>query len=163
MQEALDYNEWIAILEEKAEGLPKYQARFSNFEVLPRLGKLLSIKSKTCTECKMYWSKIQVATEHLDKFFDDGNTYSRDFDLLVKEIFNHLKDHHQIRPKGFILSMFALSGMVLGVLLGVLIGYLFFDGVLKGGIVLGWLLGMMIGWFMGKVKEEKMRKQHLLF
>lgn len=163
MTNVLEYNDWIQSLEEKAEKLPKYQARFSNFEVLPRLGKILSVKSKICADCNVYWIKLQDSTQYLEYFFDDGNRYSIDFDNLVKEIFDHLKSHHNIRPKGFVLSVYALSGMIMGVLAGILFGYLFLDGEFKGGVVLGWLLGVMGGWFLGKIKENKMRKANQLF
>jgi len=163
MAKILDYNDWIQSLEEKAEKLPKYQARFSNFEVLPRLGKILSKKSNMCTDCNMYWGKLQESTDHLEEFFDDGNRYSIEFDNLVKDIFDHLKRHHSIRPKGFLLSVYALFGMVIGVVLGVSLGYLFLDGELKAGVVLGWLLGVMGGWFLGKLKEDKLRRMNRLF
>ncbi len=99
MTELLSYDDWINALEGKATRIPKLQAVFSNFEVLPRLGKLLSVKAEECSECKVYWQRIQDATEHLDEFFDDGNRYSINFDNLVEEILNHLKSYQTISIK----------------------------------------------------------------
>ncbi len=159
----LTYNEWMDALEEKAEKIPRIQAVLSNFQVLPRLGKLLFVKSKSCPDCKMYWQKLQESTEHLDEFFDDSNRYSINFDNLVEEILQHLKEKHAIRPKGFIVSIYTVIGMMVGVAVGIVAGIVFLSGYLKGGIILGWLLGLMSGWFTGKIKEEKMRKAHQIF
>ena len=159
----MTYDKWMEALEEKATRIPKIQAVISNFEVLPRLGKLLSIKAEECNECKMYWRKLQESTEHLDEFFNDGNQYSADFDNLVQEILNHLKTQHTIRPKGYVLSVYTVVGMASGVLAGVLVGMIFSSASMKGSVVLGWLLGVLAGWFTGKVKEEKMRKEDLIF
>ena len=157
----LTYDEWMDSLEEKIARIPKVQAVISSFEVLPRLGKLLSVKAGECPECKAYWGKLQESTEHLDQFFEDGNRYSADFDNLVQEILGHLKNQHGIRPKGYILAVYTVIGMVAGLLIGVSAGMIL--GYLKGGIIMGWLLGVLSGWFAGKIKEEKMRKVNRIF
>ncbi len=158
----MQYQEWMDELEQKAVKMPRIQAALSNFEVLPRLGKLLEKKATSCPECKIYWKKIQDATEHLDQFFDDGNRYAIEFDNLVEEIMKHLKSLHGIRPKGFVLSVYTVLGMVVGVLIGLFIGG-FVLSSMKGGVILGWLLGLMVGWFTGKVKEERLRKNNQIF
>lgn len=159
----LSYDEWIDALDEKAEALPRVQTVISNFQVLPRLGKLLSAKAEVCTDCKNYWGKLQESTTHFDKFFDGGNRYSADFDNLVGEILTHLKTYHKIRPRGLVLSLYTLLGMALGVVLGVLVAYVVVRFPFNSGIVLGWLLGTMGGWFAGKLKEAKMHKENLIF
>ncbi len=159
----MSYDEWISSLEEKVDKISRIQAAISNFQVLPRLGKLLEDKSDKCPECKIYWQKLQESTTHLEHFFDDGNSYSANFDNLVQEILRHLRTSHKIKPKGLVLSISALIGMVLGVLLGVLISMMISVLPLKSGIVLGWLLGTLVGWFVGKYKEEKLRKEDLVF
>ena len=163
MTELLSYQDWMDYLEDKASKISKIQAVISNFEVLPRLGKLLEAKASDCPECHLYWKKLQESTEHLDEFFKDGNRYSINFDNLVEEILNHLKLQHSIRPKGYVLSIYTILGMGLGLLVGAVMGLLFLSVPLKGGVVLGWLIGVMIGWFTGKYKEEKMRKANLIF
>ncbi|MGQ1788209.1 MULTISPECIES: hypothetical protein [unclassified Saccharicrinis] len=163
MNDLLPYDQWMDTLEEKATRIPKIQGVFSNFEVLPRLGKLLSVKSVKCPECKIYWQKLQESTEHLDEFFNDGNRYSIDFDNLVEEILHHLKSQHSIRPRGLVLSVYTVVGMAIGLGVGGAWGLLFRPDSLKGGIILGWLLGVMIGWFAGKYKEGKMRKSNQIF
>ncbi|MCW3786548.1 hypothetical protein [Plebeiibacterium sediminum] len=159
----MSYDEWISSLEEKVEKISKIQAAISNFQVLPRLGKLLEDKSQSCPECKIYWQKLQDSTSHLEYFFDDGNRYSADFDNLVQEILKHLKTSHKIKPKGLVLSINTLIGMAIGLLLGVLISMVVAVFPMKSGIVLGWLLGTLIGWFVGKYKEGKLRKEDLIF
>ncbi|GAF03974.1 hypothetical protein [Saccharicrinis fermentans] len=163
MTDLLLYDQWLDALEEKATRIPKVQGVFSNFEVLPRMGKLLSEKAKECPECKMYWKKLQEATEHLDEFFNDGNSYSADFDELVGEVLRHLKATHAIRPKGLVLSIYTVVGMALGLGVGGAWVLLFHLESFKGGVVLGWLVGVMIGWFAGKFKEERMRKENQIF
>ncbi len=163
MLELLSYQDWIDSLEERAAKISRIQATFSNFEVLPRLGKLLVAEADECPECNLYWQKLQESTEHLDQFFDDGNNYSANFDNLVEEILSHLKMQHSIRPKGYILSIYSIVGMGIGVAIGALVGWLFLAGLLKGAIMLGWLLGVMSGWFAGKHKEGKMRKANQIF
>jgi hypothetical protein len=159
----LSYDDWMNSLDEKAAKLPRVQATISNFQVLPRLGKLLSIKAQDCSECKYYWMKLQEATVHLDQFFDDGNRYSADFDHLVEEIFGHLKAQHNFRPKGMVLSLYTFAGMILGISVALLFVYLTHIGSIKAGVVLGWLIGTMAGWTGGKIKEGKMSKQNQLF
>jgi len=159
----LTYDEWMSSLEDKVSRISRVQAAISNFQVLPRLGELLSAKSNECPECKVYWHKLQESTENLDQFFVDGNRYSAEFDDLVQEILNHLKQTHKIRPKGLILSINTLVGMLLGLLLGVLLSFVIEPFPLKSGIVLGWLFGTFVGWIVGKYKEGKLRKANLLF
>jgi hypothetical protein len=159
----MTYDDWLASLEKKAEKLPRLQARFSNFEVLPRLGKILEIKSTECAECRMYWQRLQKSTEKLDEFFDDGNSYSKQFDNLVSGINIHLRSFHRIQPKGYILSVYTLTGLLVGVSVGVLLGFLIFKDKVKGMVMMGWLLGVMLGWFLGKIKESNMRRNHQLF
>ncbi|MCW3804000.1 hypothetical protein [Plebeiibacterium marinum] len=163
MAEVMGYEEWIQSLEEKAERLPKVQAALSNFQVLPRLGKLLESKSSACPDCLMYWGKLQEATLHLDQFFEDGNSYSLEFDNQVEKIMKHLKVQHSIKPKGLVLSVNALKGMALGVVFGIVVSFLIPVFPMKGGIILGWVLGTLGGWFFGKYKEERLRKSDLLF
>ncbi len=76
----------------------------------------------------------------------------------------HLKDRHKMRPKGLVLSIYAVIGMVIGVLLGFAIVSI--PGVevsMKGGVILGWIVGLMLGWFFGKRKERRMHKENILF
>ncbi len=159
----MSYDEWISSLEDKVDKISKIQAAISNFQVLPRLGKLLEGKSEKCPECKVYWKKLQDSTIHLDEFFDDGNRYSADFDNLVGEILKHLKQYHHIKPKGYVLSINTFVGMFIGVLIGALLSYIISVFPLKSGIILGWLFGTLIGWFVGKYKERKLVKDDLVF
>jgi hypothetical protein len=163
MDVIMTYDDWITSLEKKAEKLPRMQARFSNFEVLPRLGKMLETKAADCSECRAYWQNLQKSTEKLDEFFDDGNTYSREFEDLVSEINIHLRSFHHTRPKGYMLSVYVLVGMLVGVSVAALVSFFFYRESVKGIVILGWLLGVMVGWFLGKVKETKMRKSNQLF
>ncbi|WP_066630571.1 anion permease [Labilibacter marinus] len=159
----LSYDDWMEELDEKASKISRIQAVISNFEVLPRLGKLLSEKAEDCPECKLYWAKLQESTEHLDQFFDDGNEFSKDFDNLVEEILKHLKSHHGIRPRGYMVAVYCVVGMTIGAGLGSLISLAVSAETLKGGLILGWLIGVLAGWFAGKMKEEKMRKLNQIF
>ncbi|SMO32615.1 hypothetical protein SAMN06265379_10138 [Saccharicrinis carchari] len=163
MNQLLSYDEWMSDLEEKVDKIPRVQAVISSFEVLPRLGKLLSDKSNSCSECFMYWQKLQESTLHFDQFFEDGNRYSIDFENLVEIIMQHLKISHAIRPKGYLLSLYTLAGMVVGVLLGAIVGFAFLSGEYKGAVLLGWLIGMLLGWSAGTRKEKRMRKQSRIF
>lgn len=163
MGEPLSYDEWMSDLEVKVSKISRVQTTISNFEVLPRLGKLLADKANTCSECNMYWQKLQEATQHIDQFFVGGNRYSIEFENLVSLIMQHLKAYHQIRPKGYILSLYTLIGIVLGLLLGVFVAVAFLDDDFKGSVILGWLIGMMLGWFAGARKEKKMRKNMQIF
>ncbi|MDB4334978.1 hypothetical protein OAA06_01325 [bacterium] len=157
------YDKWMEDMEQKAQLLPRVQARFMNFEVLPRLGKWLSENNSTCSVCKGYWVELQKSTEYLDLFFEDGNNYSKDFDDLVEEILNHLKDEHQIRPKGQRLSLTVVLGMLIGVVIGAIVGGVVFHDFLKAGVLLGWVLGTVIGWTYGKVQERSLSKESRLF
>ncbi len=150
-------------LEVKVEKIPRVQAVISNFEVLPRLGKLLADKASTCSDCLMYWQKLQDATQNIDQFFEGGNRYSIEFENVVELIMQHLKVRHHVRPKGYLLSLYTLIGMGVGLLVGVFVAWIFLGGEFKGSVILGWLLGMMLGWFAGVRKENKMRKADQIF
>jgi len=163
MEKLLTYEEWITEMENKVERLPKIQAIISNFQVLPRLGRLLEEKSESCSDCRLYWQKLQESTENLDLFFNDGNSYSKDFDNLVEVIMGHLKSDHGIKPKGLVLSVSSVVGMILGVLIGYMVSYFVSLFPLKAGLTIGWMVGTLTGWIVGKIKEEKLRKQNLIF
>ncbi len=163
MDTLLTYEDWIESMEEKVARLPRVQAAISNFQVLPRLGKLLSVKSKDCPDCRLYWKRLQESTLHLEEFFKDGNSYSVNFEDLVDEIMRHLKFNHQIRPKGYLLSIYTVVGMVVGLVLSATLTFLINQQAMKAGLILGWLIGMLVGWFIGKYKEDKLRKNHQLF
>ncbi len=160
----MDYNEWMDFLEEKVKNVSKIQASISSFEVLPRLGKVLSDQAATCSECRVYWQQLQDKTVNLDQFFDDGNTYKIEFEKVVNEAMDHLKDMHNMRPKGLVLSLYAVIGMIVGVLLGFVVSSMSVIEVsMKGAVILGWVIGLMLGWFFGKRKERKMRKENKIF
>lgn len=163
MSQPLSYDEWMTDLEVKVDKIPRVQAVISNFEVLPRLGKLLADKASTCSDCLIYWQKLQDATRHIDQFFDDGNRYSIEFENLVEQIMLHLKARHRIRPKGYLLSLYTLTGMGIGLFAGVFVAWVFMGGEFKASVILGWLIGMMLGWFAGVRKENKMRKSDQIF
>ncbi len=160
----MDYNAWMDFLEKKVENVSKVQASISSFEVLPRLGKVLSDKAESCSECRVYWQQLQDKTIHIDQFFDDGNNYKIEFEKVVNEAMDHLKDRHKMRPKGLLLSIYAVIGMVVGVLVGFLFVSLpIVEMSMKGGLILGWIIGLTLGWFWGKRKEGKMHKENELF
>ena len=163
MVQLLTYDEWMTDLEVKVEKIPRVQAVISNFEVLPRLGKLLADKADTCSDCLMYWQKLQDSTQHIDQFFEGGNRYSIEFENLVELIMQHLKVRHRIRPKGYLLSLYTLIGIGIGLITGVFVAWLFLAGEFKGSVILGWLIGMILGWFAGIRKENKMRKAGQIF
>lgn len=163
MERALSYDEWILKLEKKVNLLPKVQAVISNFQVLPRLGKLLEKKSQSCDECKIFWLELQKSTIYIDEFFNDGNTFQKDFDDLVSKIIHHLKNKHSIKAKGLILSIYTSLGMLIGVFIGYVVSATLLAITLKAGLALGWLMGVLIGWFVGKLKEKKLGRQNLLF
>ena len=163
MEKLLSYEEWITEMENKVELLPKVQAIISNFQVLPRLGKLLEEKSEACSNCRLYWQKMQQSTENLDQFFNDGNTYSKDFDDLVEKIMIHLKSQHNIKPKGLVLSLCSVVGMIVGVAIGISVSYFVTIFPLKAGLTIGWMVGTLTGWIVGKLKEERLRKENRIF
>lgn len=163
MAELLTFDEWMSVLEEKVDRVPRSQAVIFNFQVIPRLGKLLSDKASSCSECRMYWQKLQESTQHIDQFFDDGNSYSKDFEKVADLCMQHLKQTHSIRPKGYVLSKYVASGMGIGVLLGAFVALLVPSLELKGLVLSGWVLGMMLGYYGGVRKERKMKKEDLLF
>ncbi len=160
----MTYKEWMDLMEEKANKISKIKASSASLEVLPRLGKILSDKSGECPECKMYWKQLQDKTEFLDLFFHDGNTFRVEFEKVVNDSMSHLKQQHNIRPKGLILSIYSMVGMVVGVLFGFLLTYTsLLDVSMKGSVIMGWITGLMIGWFFGKRKERKMGKAGNVF
>ncbi len=161
MQEIKAYDIWIEELEQKGKKLPRIQSRLVNFEVLPRLGMLLSQKSEDCNKCKEYWTKLQTSTINFGEFFDNGNNYLNEFESLVDEIMQHLKRDHQIRPKGFILSVCTLIAMLAGSLIGLLVGAILNN--IKAGIMTGWMIGVIVGWLFGKNKERQLKHQNRIF
>lgn len=162
MKQIMEYNQWIKYLEEKATKLPKIQSSLSNFEVLPRLGRVLNQKANECNSCKNNWQKLQEATEKFDLFFDDNNNYINNFDNVVNEATKHLKKEHNIIAKGYTVSVYSLMGMIIGTLLGALT--FFVDKTqLLSGMIIGWTLGTFVFWFIGKFKESKLKRNNLIF
>ncbi len=160
----MTYNEWMESMEEKVKKVSRIQASIASFEMLPRLGKILSDKSVDCPECNIYWKQLQEKTEFLELFFQDGNSHRVEFEKVVNEAMAHLKDQHKMRPKGLVLSLYGVLGMVTGVILGFLISYTsLLDISLKGSVIMGWIIGLMVGWFLGKRKERKMGKEGNIF
>ncbi len=161
MQEVKAYDVWIEELEQKVKKMPKLPSRLTNFDVLPRLGTLLSHMADKCAVCNHYWYKLQESTVTFEEFFDNGNHYLQEFENTVSEIMDHLKSQHQIRPKGMVLSMYVIIAMVVGLLLGALVGFVGHN--IKGGVMIGWMIGVVVGWVLGKNAERKLKKQNRIF
>jgi hypothetical protein len=85
------------------------------------------------------------------------------FQAELEASVRHLRNEHQVFPKGLWLSRFVLMGILVG-LLGALITIVVVAGVVIGGVLItGAFIGMFVGWIAGKNKERRIKKQNRLY
>lgn len=149
-------------MNKQLEGVSKGEIRAANLEVLPRLVDALHKNSKTCAQCKEGYEKSILYVDDIVSVIRGSKEKRREFEHVVNDSLEHLHNDHKTLPKGKILSVSVLVGMLAGLAIAVLVGF-FIDGNLMRYGALGWLLGVTSGWMIGKVRERNLKKRGRLF
>jgi F0F1-type ATP synthase assembly protein I len=149
-------------LNKQLERTPWSVVRASNLEVFPRMMDALHHRLETCTECHDLNSACLKYVGDIQLVVKGSVKDKREFEELVERVFDHLKMKHHTVPKGKLLSVHVLVGMLVGLGGGVLLSHWLVDNAVGMG-ALGWLLGMVAGWSAGKYKERQLKKKNQLF
>jgi len=142
--------------------ISKAEVRAANLEVFPRLVGALHNHSGSCAQCRELYEKNNLYVEDILTVLRGSKEERKDFENTVNEALAHLQQTHKALPKGRILSVSVMTGMLLGLSIAVLAGY-FINGDLMGYGALGWLIGVTAGWITGKVREHNLKKEKRLF
>ncbi len=138
------------------------EIRAANLEVFPRLVGALHEHSSSCTRCRELYGKSILYVDVILTVLRGSKDERKEFESVVNDALMHLHHNHKSLPKGKILSVSVMTGMVLGLTIAVLAGY-FINGDLMGYGALGWLIGVTTGWTVGKVREHNLKKKNRLF
>ncbi len=138
------------------------EIRAANLEVFPRLVGALHQYSSSCTRCRELYGKSILYVDDILAVFRGSTDKRKEFESVVNDALMHLHDEHKTLPKGKILSVSVMTGMILGLSIAVLAGY-FMNEDLMGYGALGWLIGVTSGWIVGKVREYNLKKKSRLF
>lgn len=149
-------------LNKQLERTPWSVVRASNLEVFPRMMDALHHRLYACTECDELNNSCLKYVENIQLVVKGSVKDKRAFELLVNQVFDHLKMKHNTIPKGKLLSVYVMVGMLTGLGGGILLNYWLVDNAVGMG-ALGWLIGMVAGWMAGKYKERQLKKKNQLF
>lgn len=138
------------------------EIRAANLEVFPRLVGALHKHSSSCTQCRELYGKSILYVDDILIVLSGSKDERKEFESVVNDALMHLQHNHKSSPKGKILSVSVMTGMILGLAVAVLAGYII-NGDLKGYGALGWLIGVTAGWTVGKVREHNLKKKNRLF
>ncbi|WP_010272674.1 hypothetical protein [Paenibacillus senegalensis] len=107
--------------------------------------------SSECKECNQFFIQLE---EHIAQLAGRGDQLTKhdvkEHTQLINHLTSHLKERHNLVPKGYYIGMY----MAFGVSFGLLFGMLLFDN-----IALGLPIGMGIGLAMGSGMDEKVKKE----
>ena len=138
------------------------EIRAMRLEVYPRLVDALEQRSGSCNTCKELYKQSKKFTDDIVLVVKGSSEARKEFEDFVNEAFGHLHDDHKALPKGKLLSVSVLVGMLTGLSVAVIIGYIMDEDVMRFG-ALGWMIGVITGWGIGKVRENNLRKAGNLF
>ena len=149
-------------LNDQLAGISRAEIRAANLEVYPRLIDALEKRSAECKECKALYEESEKYTNDIVSVLKGDAGFRKQFEEFVNRAFMHLHDEHQTLPKGKLLSVSVLVGMLVGLSVAVIAAYFLNIDLMRFG-ALGWLIGVMAGWITGKVREKNLQKQNKLF
>ncbi len=138
------------------------EIRAASLDVFPRLVGTLHERSASCSQCKELYEKSLLYVDDIIPVLSGSNEKRKEFEHFVSDAFMHLHDEHKTMPKGKILSVSVLTGMLLGLSIAVLTGYFINENIMEYG-ALGWLTGVTAGWLIGKVREHNFKKKNRIF
>jgi hypothetical protein len=156
-QEAIDK------MNEQLEHIPKAEIRLLNLAVLPRLTGALNDKSDSCRECAELHDTCVEFVNDIVQVLRGTQQQREEFESFVSNAFMHLQHDHDTLPKGRLLSVSVLTGMLLGTGFALLLNYFFMGRDIIGYGVLGWVIGVVAGYGAGKLRENKLKKDNRLF
>ena len=149
-------------LNDQLTGISRAEIRAANLEVYPRLTDALARRSAKCKECKTLYEESEKYTNDIVAVLKGEAAFRKQFEEFVNRAFMHLHDDHQTLPKGKLLSVSTLVGMLVGLSIAVIAAYFLNVDLMRFGAV-GWMVGVISGWIIGKVREKKLQKQNRLF
>ncbi len=159
----MEAKEVIQILNAKLEKVPKAEVRSLGLEVLPRLIGVLHRQAGSCPDCRNFHDHGVMHVEEIVSLFGPEVSDRKKFEVWVEGAQQHLKHHHGMVAKGRTGAVYILAGIGFGLVTGSLVTYLTGGTNILSGAILGWVCGMLIGWIVGKIKENKLRQEDLLY
>ncbi|NPA35530.1 MAG: hypothetical protein GXO47_01655 [Chlorobi bacterium] len=150
-------------INKQLEGIPRAEIRAVNLSVLPRLVGALNERSATCSECAELHDQSLSYVNDVVKILRGPSAYREKFEAFVTSAFMHLNHDHYTVPKGRILSVSVLTGMLLGFSFAILLSYFFENKNMIGYGTLGWVIGVTGGYAVGKFREKQLKKENRLF
>ena len=149
-------------LNKQLAGISKAEIRAANLEVYPRLVAALYERSASCSTCKELYDKSLVYADDIVPVLRGPKEKGKEFEQFVNEALMHLHQKHKTLPKGKILSVSVLVGMLLGLSIAVIAGYFINENIMQYG-ALGWLIGTLAGWITGKIRERNLKEKNRIF
>jgi hypothetical protein len=156
-------SDWHETLSLRLEGTPREAALFYNLEIMPRMMHILSQQKEECSECAHLFNTMDDMTQQLTKWLKEENPELKNFQASRQQILRHLHSSHQIVPKGLWLSRIVVMGLVAGIIVAWLSNMIFTQTELKGLLISGATAGSMTGWVIGKLFENRLKKQNKIF
>jgi len=138
------------------------EIRALRLEVYPRLVDALQQRSGSCSICKELYKQSEKFTDDIVPVVKGSSETRKEFEDFVNSAFGHLHEEHGTLPKGKLLSVSVLVGMLTGLSIAVITGYIMDEDVMRFG-ALGWMIGVISGWVIGKVRENNLKKAGKLF
>ncbi|MGQ1946100.1 hypothetical protein ACT3CD_03225 [Geofilum sp. OHC36d9] len=163
MKQQTTISDWHETLSNRLEGTPREAARFYNLEIMPRMMHVLSQHKEECNECAHLFNTMDTMTQQLTKWLKEESPELKNFQSSRQQILRHLHSSHQIVAKGLWLSRITVLGLVAGILLAWLSNMIFTQTELKGLLISGATVGSMAGWIIGKLFENRLKKQNKIF
>ncbi len=149
-------------LNEQLTGVSRAEIRAANLEVYPRLVDALYSRSSSCSRCKELYEESSKFTDDIVSVLKGTKEQRKEFEEFVRTAYMHLHEVHKTLPKGKILSVSVLVGMLLGLSFAVIIAFFMNEDLLRYSAS-GWVLGLVAGWIIGKVREHNLKKKNRQF
>ncbi len=156
-------NQWHEKINDVLSKSSRVDVRLLGIDLLPRIMAVLEDKAKNCSQCNTNFNHlVNLIPELPDIILPQNKTQLNHFIETIQTINTHLKQSHQITPKGQLFSIISAIGMGVGVILGAITSYLLFPEKMLFFIIMGWTLGLLLGYITGKfIENHKMKNKQL--
>jgi len=159
MQESLWYKKIEKTIIEENEKLYKNDFKFYQVDSFLKIAKKIDSFAPDCKTCKEAKINSEDLAENLFEYLKGDVHSRRNYEKKLDTMNMHLRKKHHIYPKQYFISLYSLFGVIGGLLFGAFISYITIPGFMKQSLLFGFVVGLFTGRILGKIKDNKQKKE----
>lgn len=154
------YEKVVEDIESQKNEISAKDYRFYMVDRFLKLAERTESFSHTCIACADNQNEIKTLSGNIASFINGNRAKRKELELRATNIYNHLKEDHNIRLPQYYAYLYSFYGTVMGVGLGVMLGLLVFENMFVS-ILVCWLILVAAGRLVGAMKDKSFLKKGL--